>query len=351
MEPRPQTSRPAQDQSPPRRSPSAGGGGDTGSVPQPDPTTIVAPPRADYDYSPLDLAPPGQRRRRQLVAAVLGGLVMLMLLSAAVFAFLLLRDDNDPDDNANSIAVAQTEVAASRATVSAQETIVAAAAGEEAPENTEPGGVATETSTETSGAVSQSTAGDAVGQELGPTPTPPPANDAADLANALSEQQLFALLPAASVMPQGLDSVTEETRTEAEVVDALGGSPDAATRLQNWGWTGNVERVFMASDPAALAPDATTNITVSLHGFSSEQAAAEALTYYSDILVEGGYAEAEAGDIGATNRLLVQPQEGGGTLVALYVQQGSVLYRFGGFSPAGDPTQDVLEVARQVVAP
>src|SRR5690606_36977449 len=96
-----------------------------GSYQQPDPTTIVAPPRADYDYSPLDLAPPGQRRRRQLVAAVLGGLVMLLLVAAVVFAYLLLRDEGEPDDNnENSLAAAQTEVARSRATVSAQETLV-----------------------------------------------------------------------------------------------------------------------------------------------------------------------------------------------------------------------------------
>jgi len=36
-------------------------------------------------------------------------------------------------------------------------------------------------------------------------------------------------------------------------------------------------------------------------------------------------------------------------LVALYVQEGSVLYRIGGFSLAGDPTLDVLGVASAMI--
>jgi len=206
---------------------------------------------------------------------------------------------------------------------------------------------ATET---TDGPAAQSTAGDAAGQAAGATEEAPPANNAAGSA-PLSEDELVALLPDASIMPQGLDVITDATRTEAEVATALGGSRDAQTRLENWGWTANVEREFKAPEDSGLPLDATTTITVSLHGFSSEQAAAEALTYYSDVVVGLGYEEAEAGDIGATNRLLIMRQEDGGTVVALYVQKGSVLYRIGGYSPAGDPTTNVLNVALEVLAP
>ncbi len=348
MEPRPQSSRPAHDPASTRRSPlPSGGGGETRSYQPSDPA--AAPSRADYDYSPLDLAPPGQRRRRQLVAAVLGGLVMVLLVGGVVFAFLMLRDDDDPDDDAMTIAAAQTVVAEQAAADVPEETVDAPTSGTEpAATNNESGSPASDAPTEVpEDAETQSTAGDAAGQALEPTPPQPAQNSAAS--GALTQDQLLAMLPDVSAVPPGLDSVTEATRTQADVVVALGGNREAETNLQNWGWSGNAERDFMASNPEALGPEATTNITVSLHGFADEQAAAEALPFYSDILLNLGYEEASAGNIGTANRLLQQPQEGGGMLVALYVQEGNVLYRIGGFSLAGDPTLDVLGVASAMI--
>ena len=304
---------------------------------------VVAPPRADYDYSPLDLAPPGQRRRRQLVAAGLGGLVMLLLVAAAVFAFLVLRDD-DPDDDADIVAM-QTQVATLEADVVGTPDV--AANTDEAPA----GDVAVTPDTGENAAGTEPTAGvDAAGEQAAVEPTTAPDPNVA-AGGGFSQEELLALLPTQEIMPTGLDAVTDTTRTQEEVVTALGGNREAETNLATWGWTGNVERSFTASNPAALAPDATTDITVSLHGFSSDAAAAEALTYYSDILVAGGYEEIEVGDIGAANRMLVQPQQDGGTTVALYVQQGPVLYRIGGYSPGGDPTTNVINVAQAMLAP
>jgi hypothetical protein len=311
---------------------------------------VVAPPRADYDYSPLDLAPPGQRRRRQLVAAALGGLVMTLLIAAVVFAYLILRDDSPAEEGGNDIAAAQTEVAGERATVSAKETIIAQAGGD----TTTPaaGAGAAPTATAPAGGEAAAPGGttqvDQAGEQAAVEPTEVAAN--AGAGTGPTAEDLQALLPAAAIMPSGLDNVTDTTRAKAEVVSALGGGRDAETKLASWGWSGNVERSFTAPDPALLAPDATTDITVSLHGFSSDAAAAEALTFYSDILVAGGYEEVEAGSIGATNRMLVQPQEDGGTTVALYVQQGPVLYRIGGYSPGGDPTANVVNVATAMLS-
>jgi hypothetical protein len=160
----------------------------------------------------------------------------------------------------------------------------------------------------------------------------------------------MAMLPPVENLPlTGLDLTSDSALTREDVVAALGGSREVETNLTNWGWTGNAQRSYTASDPALLAPEATTDISISLHGFSSDQAAAEALTFYSDILINNGYQEIEAGDIGAANRMLIQQQAEGGTNVALYVQQGPVLYRIGGFSPAGDPTQNVIAVAQAVL--
>jgi hypothetical protein len=293
---------------------------------------LVAPPRTDYDYSPLDLAPPGQRRRRQLVAAALGGLLMLVLVAAIVFAFLVLRDPGDDDDN---ILAMQTQVAATGAAQQAS-----------TPDATEP---ATE-ETQAAGETGQPTATaslDTAGEQAAVEPTQPAAN--AGGAGPTSEE-LTAMLPGQDIMPVGLDSVSDSTLTLEDVVGALGGSREAETNLTNWGWSGNAQRSFTASDPAALSPDATTDLTVSLHGFSNDQAAAEALTFYSDVLVNSGYQEVEVGDIGATNRMLLMPQEDGGTTVALYIQQGPVLYRIGGYSPGGDPTTNVVNVATAVIS-
>lgn len=363
MEPRPQSSRPAHDQGQHRQGPPGNpeGTGDTGNMSQqPDPTSVVAPPRADYDYSPLDLAPPGQRRRRQMVAAGLGGLVMLLLVAAVIFAFFVVRED-DPDGEGNNIAAAQTEVALDRATVSAQETIVASAAGGTETPGDDPEAAGGEVTATSAGEESAGSAGNAAqpgattsvnegGNEAAVEPTPAEGGSGGG-AGAPGEGDLQALLPDESAMPQGLVVGEDTTRTEAEVVDSLGGNREAETNLQNWGWTANVERSFEPANAEELGPEATSQIVVSLHGFSSEEAATEALTFYSDILVEDfGYQEEEAGDIGTTNRLLVQPQQEGGTNVALYVQEGAVLYRIGGYSAGGDPTSDVLDVAQAMLS-
>lgn len=359
MEPRPQSSRSAHDQPSPRQAPAGSGRGpqDTGAFPQqPDPTMVVAPPRSDYDYSPLDLAPPGQRRRRQLVAAGLGGLVVLLLVAAAVFAYLVLNED-DPEST-DGIAAAQTEVAVSEATLAAEQTIVAeAVGGTVTPEDQAQDGEGDADATnapagEEGGEAEGTTTVDEGGADAAANPTEASITDAVGDAiggSGPSEEELQALLPAQDIMPQGLTAGEDVTRTQTEVAAAIGGNREAETNLQEWGWTGNVERNFTAADPAALAPDATTDITVSLHGFSDDAAAAEALVFFSDVLVGLGYEEVEVGDIGATNRMLVQPQEDGGTTVALYVQQGPVLYRIGGYSPGGDPTTNVVNVAQSML--
>ena len=361
MEPRPQSSRSAHDQPSPRQAPAGAGRGpqDTGAFPQqPDPTMVVAPPRSDYDYSPLDLAPPGQRRRRQLVAAALGGLVVVLLVAAAVFAYLVLNEDEPEPGDAENIAAAQTEVAGERATVSARETSIAqAVGGTVTPEGETQAGegdaeAPTEPAGEQGGEAEGTTTVDEGGADAAANPTEASITDAVGQAiggGGPSEEELMALLPAQDVMPQGLTAGEDVTRNQTEVAAAIGGNREAETNLQEWGWTGNVERSFTAADPAALAPDATTDITVSLHGFRDDAAAAEALVYFSDVLIGLGYEEVEVGDIGATNRMLLMPQEDGGTTAALYVQEGPVLYRIGGYSPGGDPTSDVLDLAEALI--
>jgi len=324
-----------------------------------DPTSFITPPRTEYDYSPLDLAPPGQRRRRQLVAAAVGALTVLLLGSIVFFSYLLLRDEDAPNQNDDLLA-AQTQIANEAATVSANQTVIAQAAAEqtaqaqalnpEATVETTNAVAGAQADVETSPASEAPAAGET--PPAGAAATEPPAaeGNAPDLSGngALSPEQLTALLPAAEQVPEALASVADTSRTQEEVVEALGGGRPAETNLADWGWTGNVERRFEVADPAAADPASTTVVIVSIHGFASPEAAAEALPFFSDILVNtAGYIEAEdpqVAELGDTARLLTQATDEGQN-VALYIQDGSVMYRLGGFSPAGDPAADVIAVA------
>jgi len=324
-----------------------------------DPTSFIAPPRTEYDYSPLDLAPPGQRRRRQFVAAAVGGLTVLLLAAILFFSYLLLRDEDPPSENDDLLA-AQTQIANDAATVAANQTIVAQAAAEQTEQaqalNPEATG---EPSTEEAAApdateeTAETPAGDAPSTEeaAAPEATEGSGEQAPDLSGnaSLDEAGLTELLPAADVMPEGLTATADSNRTREQVLEALGGSRTAETNLETWGWSGNVERTYTPADPEAVAADATGNIIVSIHGFSSPQGAGEALTFFSDILVDAnGYTEGNAPEVGDSSRLLTMTDEEGQTFVALYVQQGSVMYRIGGYSAAGDPTEDVIAVANAI---
>ncbi len=56
------------------------------------------------------------------------------------------------------------------------------------------------------------------------------------------------------------------------------------------------------------------------------------------------------GIVGSTSRLLTQTQDEGGTIGVLFMQQGPVLYRLGGFSQTGDPSQIVIDLASAMLA-
>jgi hypothetical protein len=346
MEPRPQRPRPtsAQGQS---TQPHAGGPSSSSS-PQgypegADPTAFIAPPRTEYDYSPLDLAPPGQRRRRQLVAGVIGVFALVLIGAIAVFGYLLLRDDS-PDTNPN-VAATQTALAQQEASLEARQTEVA---------NLVPKATGTPQGAGTgSGAGTAAGTDGGAGAETQPTKTQPttaPTQVAATTAGPTIDQ-LKALLPDKSIMPVGLDTVEDTGLDEPGVVAALATNPGAQENLDKWGWSGNAGAKYSASDPGSLDPTATTAISISIHGFGSDAYAADALTFYSDALIKAGgsWQEATAPSLGGKARLLTQKLEDGTTNVALYVQKGNALYRIGGSSPGGDPTDSVLQVATQML--
>ncbi|MGC4192037.1 MAG: hypothetical protein QM589_12870 [Thermomicrobiales bacterium] len=331
MEPRPQRPRstPGVPQGMP---PSAQGYPQGGPVPQqgyadtPESRGFIAPPRTEYDYSPLDLAPPAQRRKRQLVGGIIAALAVIVIGALAVFGYLLFWDDKSSD--AELLAPTQTAEVAQM-----QQTSTAAAQNVSGtPSTTETQPTAAPTETQVSGAPTTASTAQPTQQSASSGPT---------------QDQLAALLPEASTLPvTGLDVVEDSNLTEAEVVGQLGDNRTAEQNLDKWGWSGNASRSFSASDPTVLDPGATTNVVVSVHGFNSPESAQSALTFFSDILVNNGYEEADAPALGDKSRLLTTTNEDGTVNVALYVTKDNVMYRIGGASGAGgDPTDVVLQVA------
>ncbi|HEX2282525.1 MAG TPA: N-acetylmuramoyl-L-alanine amidase [Thermomicrobiales bacterium] len=163
-------------------------------------------------------------------------------------------------------------------------------------------------------------------------------------------QPLLALLPTQAQVPAELVLADEAERSKEEVVAALGGTEEAAQLLDDWGWSGNVYRDFVANE-ATPTPNGTTFLNVSVHRFADAESAASAMVYFSDQVISGqGLQEVETPAIGDRARLLEGAPDGV-PLAVLYAQQGSVMYRIGG-SPSGaqgDPISDVLAVATEIM--
>jgi hypothetical protein len=161
---------------------------------------------------------------------------------------------------------------------------------------------------------------------------------------------LLELLPTQDQVPAGLVLVDEAERSKEEVIAALGGTEEAAQLLDDWGWSGNAFRDFIADDTAESAGE-TTFLNVSVHRFADVESAANAMVFFSDqVILVQGLEEVEPPAIGESARLLKGAPDGV-PLTVLYAQQGPIMYRVGGStdSPESDPTADVLTVAGEII--
>ena len=91
---------------------------------------------------------------------------------------------------------------------------------------------------------------------------------------------LLDLLPTQAEMPPGLVLADEAERSQAEVVASLGGTEEASQLLDEWGWSGNAFRDFIA-DAEAPPPTGTTFLNASVHRFADAQAANNAMVVFS----------------------------------------------------------------------
>ncbi len=192
-----------------------------------------------------------------------------------------------------------------------------------------------------------------------PAPTNPAARPATRAApqetvasgEATTGQQtpLADLLPTLDEVPQGLAITEDATRTEVEVAQGLSAVPEEVMPLLNtWGWQENAYRRF--SGPGMPA-GSTTFLDASIHRCASAAGAADALTYFSDQVISAqGLEEVAVDPVGDAVRAVIGASDDGTTNVVVYVQQGADLIRVGGSSADGAPMDDVLTVAKTVVA-
>lgn len=332
MEPRPQ--RPRQHQ-PPQGAPQNGGQQtqSVGPEPQqhyqplqgqqgPDPGAFVAPPRADYDYSPLDLQPPGQRRKRQVIAGIIGALAVIAIGALIVAGWMALRDDGEevpPDDN-NRVA-------------ELTETVTSEADPEE------------DNSSAPSGDTNPSTP--AANTEADPPtqvpPTPTPSTTVYD------ENSIRAELPVVESMPGPFEESGDLPQDLATVTEALGGGPEVESLLSTNGWQAAMSRTFNSTDPAASG---STVVVVSVHAFQDEESAQAMLPEFSTILQGYGWEETQMETMGDGSTMLTWTNaDSGEQFVTIYLVKDQLVYRINVSGPGEfDSTDNAIYVADQILA-
>jgi len=271
----------------------------------------------EYDYSPLDLQPPGQRRKRQIIAGIIGALVVVAIGALIVAGWMAIREDDsdDPTPPTNDRVAELT----STATETTDE------------------GASTEDSTGTATANESATKAPT---QAPPTPTAP----AATVYDATS---IRAELPVVESMPGAFSEAGDLPQDLAGVTEALGGGPEVETMLSTTGWQAGMARTFVSNDPATTG---STQIVVSVHAFKDDAGAQAALPEFSSILEGFGWTRIEGTQLGdgSTTFTWTDP-ENGDEAVTIYVVDGQLLYRVFVTGPAGvDSTENAIHVVNQL---
>lgn len=330
MEPRPQRPRP---QTPPPGSQPNGGqqqgppvGPDPSQQapqhgpPEQDPAAFVSPPRMEYDYSPLDLQPPGQRRKRQIIAGIIGALVVVAIGALIVAGWMALREDDEgvgTDENNDRVA----ELTATETDDEADDEGAAPADDDAA------GTPAAEEATQ-------------VPTEVPPTPTPE--------AIVYDENSIRAALPVVESMPGPFQEAGDTPQELEGVIEALGGGPEVEQLLETHGWQAGMARTYESTDPATTG---STTVVVSVHAFESDEAAQAMLPEFDSILSSFGWTQAEMEQIGDGSAMLTwTAPDTGNEAVTIYLVDGQLVYRVMVQGPPGvDSTENAIYVANQIL--
>jgi hypothetical protein len=258
---------------------------------------------------------------------ILALVVLAAIIGAAVFVVLRIFDDGGERTTANQPAPT-TQAAAATGAPEAGTT----------PEATQPAVVA---AAEETGAPTQEPGG-------GADPPQPTATSSAPTPTRNAPPSARSMLPTASDMGERYERTEDDKRTREAVAESFSDPAAALSLLEGWEWRENAYRTFeipAGNDPLASE---TTVINISIHRFGEEQGAKEALDYFAQAVIDAqGFEEFRIDRIGEQSRALIGTE--GGVNVVLYVRNGNYLIRIGGFSPEGDPTQDLIAIAEQIV--
>lgn len=296
------------------------------------------------------LLPRQQRRQRSALRGVLGTLLVIGLLAAVAWYFreplqnLIQPSPPPPTAVAQPVSTGENPAAPAAATP-------AATVDAEAPESAAlPNALATVTptparSTATAAPDDSVIEEEAADSAVAQTPEEP------DRDISAQTLPLLDFLPTQDQVPEGLILADEAERSKQAVAEALGGTDEAYTLLDDWGWSGNAYREFVLPQDAEPGPTGTTFLNISVHRFADAESAANALTYFADyVVINQGLQDQEPPAIGESARLLTGAP-GDVPLTVLYVQDGPIMYRIGGSTQVAeaDPTSDVLAVAQAIM--
>lgn len=327
MEPRPQRPRP---QTPPSGTPPNGGqqtppiGPDPSQQapqygqPEHDPAAFVSAPRMEYDYSPLDLQPPGQRRKRQVIAGIIGALAVVAIGALIVAGWMALREDDDevpPDDNSRVAELTSTATNEAETTGDGGEEAVSTPAVEDA---------ATQPPT-----------------EIPPTPTPE--------AVVYDANNIRAELPVVEAMPGPFQEVGDTPQELPGVIEALGGGPEIEQLLSTNGWQAGMARTYESTDPDTTG---STSVVVSVHAFQDDASAQAMLPEFDSILQGYGWTSVPMDPMGDGSAMLTFTDEANGTdAITIYMVKDQLVYRIAIFGPIGfDSTENAIYIAEQILA-
>jgi hypothetical protein len=318
----------------------------------------IAPDAGDRELAPgrfLGLESRGARRRRTILSGVVTAFVVVLVVGLISFAvWQTQQGDDDPENTV--LAGGGTPPVTNVAGDQSDEEDEAAVAGDVAAGA--PGETPRPTPTiEDEAAADDDATGDedptdepaSAGEDDGaadeedddgppPTPTPNPGG-----------RSLINLVPAEDEVPDGMILTDEGRLDEEDVAATFGDFTGALSNLEDWGWRGNLYRQFERSPDLAGSPDEVNFLVVSVHRFDSEESADEAMSAFSNEVIElQGLEPIELPELGdEAIGLAGNPDQA--NLVVVYIRTGPYLIRIGGASPQGDPTDTVVELAEVIL--
>lgn len=161
--------------------------------------------------------------------------------------------------------------------------------------------------------------------------------------------ELLASVPSLLPLPHGscFGIVDDGIEDFGQLLQRFGGVPDAADRLQGWGWQGSAFRQFGCDGP----PEGEAGwIDISIHLFADAAAAQEAIDYFTAVRGDGTMLiEGASPGVGDHSTSLSGPASNGKEFT-VYASEGPMLVRVTGVSPSGIPFMNVVTVASAILS-